>query len=1602
MADNRLASFARKFGRAHRYLAYHAAFPVALTPDMVYQIWNNFRQDVRGNLLNIPWVAVADLLLSNLCDEVGHELYQIDGVVRDLLLDELEADPRFGLERVMTLAKFLEDYVAHAMNLGETAPPDEQMLAQAQSWTALAYREPGETAVSLTEKLQALDWNNERDLLEIGRISRLMQSFGKPLVEAGQENLLTYAQVAQEIAAGNWDKAVAIGQSTNLGAAVAIAGKQLQLPTALTERLRQTPPIPGTSVSEPALEMPHPVGSDPVNLRLELPSGADIFTSMSKITGVPNDIGTDQLSSAEYPIYMPLITGEQYQLWVSIGNGDFVALDSFGTSPPTVNIQVALFSLDDDLQFDKTQAVIDLTEEMDIRLQKSVPTNPTLSGSSVYFSLHAPKKPGTYRFRCNLYYEQLLLQSRLVELVVSDQPVEQPEPQFRVTLDYDLGQPWTAAAITRLGSRVMSLFVSRELVCLFAEKDVKGQMPWREGEWQNMVEASRRSLRQTAWGHDGPYHPGASYRYAGRPAPEQLREDLVRMALHGYNLYDGVINQLLSRSPDNWYLLGGLLNAEQVDLPLVPDIIEQEIKQETVAARNIEIALMPNTLAQPFTTIYDYPLDTGLKPDDLSLCPTFLEALERELPLAECECFQGRCPSFRDEQVVCPSGFWGFRHAIGLPLPVGGAGAAGTVAIGDQTRLCLHLSTDPNLSHLAKHQAMLAGMMSGGVETAVSRQESLDLMAQNKAQVVYFYCHAGVVQDRPYVQVGSPTEKGMTRSNLLASRIHWTLPRPLVFLNAVNATAAFTPEASRDLLTGFMETAGAAGLVSAEMTVFEPAATTFAEEFMRLFMVDRLPAGEAIRLSRLHLLGQGNPLGLVYNLYALPSLMLVYDDRLVNAETAVTDSVSTEPAQPQTLVGALIDMFSFDELALLAYELGIDVDALMGVDKQAKIETLLAQLDEESRHDQLLAVAAQMRPDFDWQQFGSLGTAPSGPFLYRAIDQLFNKDELTLLCLDMGIEYESLPGQTIIRKAMELVEACEREDRIETLLLHLRRQNPSMDLSSFTPLQANGRFLTDVTIPDDTHLVAGQTFTKTWLVENSGSVSWGEGFQLVHVEGELLAAEMVYPLPTAVPGEKVEISIPMTAPAQPGSYFNDWRFQDDQGNLFGDIVFVRIVVEGETAVSQLKSIDPELIRRELRQMINNNFNLDELQMLCFDLNIAYDDLQGKSKPEKIRELIIYCERRELLPELVRLCQELRPNADWPVFETAVSQPEPAEPAYNLRELSQIIDKLFDLQELKMLCFDLAIDYDELLGKSKREKIYELINYCERRDRLSELVGKLEKAAETYEQAGEWQKAADMWQQLDRDGKRADALERYAQSLTNQEIDEETVATAWERAARVHAGLGQREARQRCEREAARYRHLPILVIEIEVKDLVIHQWSKLDFVVKNDGFGPARYVIVNLVDDLFVGRAKHSDMKVTVMPNKKLANWLEVQPKVQGDDVPMQLLVEYVDRTGNNKTLERTFYLPVIGEDDIPTGSRESARLELPDGRDPMALRKNMIAYFSAEELDILIFDLGGRTDDFSSNKSVKAREIITWAVQQNQVNNLIVYCQKERPGVEW
>jgi hypothetical protein len=58
--------------------------------------------------------------------------------------------------------------------------------------------------------------------------------------------------------------------------------------------------------------------------------------------------------------------------------------------------------------------------------------------------------------------------------------------------------------------------------------------------------------------------------------------------------------------------------------------------------------------------------------------------------------------------------------------------------------------------------------------------------------------------------------------------------------------------------------------------------------------------------------------------------------------------------------------------------------------------------------------------------------------------------------------------------------------------------------------------------------------------------------------------------------------------------------------------------------------------------MDQHFNLDEIQLLCFDLGIDYEHLAGETKPKKIHELILMVVRNGLLPDLLELLVEERP------------------------------------------------------------------------------------------------------------------------------------------------------------------------------------------------------------------------------------------------------------------------------------------------------------------------------------------------------------------------
>lgn len=96
------------------------------------------------------------------------------------------------------------------------------------------------------------------------------------------------------------------------------------------------------------------------------------------------------------------------------------------------------------------------------------------------------------------------------------------------------------------------------------------------------------------------------------------------------------------------------------------------------------------------------------------------------------------------------------------------------------------------------------------------------------------------------------------------------------------------------------------------------------------------------------------------------------------------------------------------------------------------------------------------------------------------------------------------------------------------------------------------KFVQDITIPDGTKIVAGTTFTKTWRIRNSGSCTWDTRFDIAFVGGTQMTSGTVWDLTKEVkPGETVDISINMTAPATVGTYQANFQMANPNGVRFG-------------------------------------------------------------------------------------------------------------------------------------------------------------------------------------------------------------------------------------------------------------------------------------------------------------------------------------------------------------------------------------------------------------------------------------------------------------------
>lgn len=119
-------------------------------------------------------------------------------------------------------------------------------------------------------------------------------------------------------------------------------------------------------------------------------------------------------------------------------------------------------------------------------------------------------------------------------------------------------------------------------------------------------------------------------------------------------------------------------------------------------------------------------------------------------------------------------------------------------------------------------------------------------------------------------------------------------------------------------------------------------------------------------------------------------------------------------------------------------------------------------------------------------------------------------------------------------------------------------------------------FVDDVTVPDGSEFGPGEAFEKTWRFRNNGCLDWPEGTQMIFWGGDQMGGPDAVDVPPTTFNETVDISVPMTAPQEPGSYTGYWQIRAPDGAGVGPYVYVQIeVVEGENGAAEPEDAEEE-------------------------------------------------------------------------------------------------------------------------------------------------------------------------------------------------------------------------------------------------------------------------------------------------------------------------------------------------------------------------------------------------------------------------------------------
>lgn len=91
-----------------------------------------------------------------------------------------------------------------------------------------------------------------------------------------------------------------------------------------------------------------------------------------------------------------------------------------------------------------------------------------------------------------------------------------------------------------------------------------------------------------------------------------------------------------------------------------------------------------------------------------------------------------------------------------------------------------------------------------------------------------------------------------------------------------------------------------------------------------------------------------------------------------------------------------------------------------------------------------------------------------------------------------------------------------------------------------------------MTLPDFTEVNAGEQLIKTWEIKNIGGCTWTPAYQLVYNNGARVSAASITPFTKNIlPGETVQISIPVIIPETTGRIQTYWYLISDTNQIVG-------------------------------------------------------------------------------------------------------------------------------------------------------------------------------------------------------------------------------------------------------------------------------------------------------------------------------------------------------------------------------------------------------------------------------------------------------------------